>query len=87
MIRTFCGACDAEIEVPQAGWNVCPACGLDTHCFGAAEPTFTLAELQQGQVAAMAYCFPRAWRRGFGWGLALAAAISALCNTYARYWP
>jgi len=84
VIRTFCTCCDAEIEVPAAGRNKCPACGLDTVCFSPPEATFTLLELKAAQIEAMKFCFPRAWRRGFLFGVALGAACAAASSYWAR---
>lgn len=74
MIRTVCTVCDAEIEVPQAGHNTCPACGRETVCFSPPPRAFTEEEtgvllLHHGRVARA-----RGFVRGFVCGAALAAA-------------
>lgn len=89
MIRTVCTACEAEIDVPAAGRNSCPACGLETVCFAPPAPTWTEPEMLALVSVVVRTCRVigqrRGFRRGFAAGLLVAVAAYWACNLAARY--
>ena len=89
MIRTVCTCCDAEIDVPAAGRNTCPACGHETVCFAPPAPTWTEPEMLKliGVTARVSkrVGVRRGFTRGFAAGLLVAATLYWACNLAARY--
>jgi len=85
MLRTVCTACDGEIDVPQVGRNICPACGHETVCFGPPAPTWTEPEMLKVVSVTARFSAMAGFRRGLVVGMLVAAALYWACNLAARY--